>query len=132
MSKLWQTSEPTTPTSTESNERRLRAPLMVVRAGAREDPKTLFGYATHLGREGLTINSLAPKDVGSLFRLELAAPGPRSRTLECTCEVVWQRFYTKDQAYKPGMGLKFLDLPDEASVAIDAWIREQSLEEELQ
>jgi hypothetical protein len=105
---------------------------MVVRAGAPEDPKTLFGYATHLGREGLTINSLAPKDVGSLFRLELAAPGPRSRTLECTCEVVWQRFYTKDQAYKPGMGLKFLDLPDEASAAIDAWIREQSLEEELQ
>ena len=132
MSNPLEMSRPTTQTSNESTERRLRTPLMVVKAGASEGPRTLFGYATHLGREGLTINSLAPRDVGSLFRLELAAPGPRSRTLECTCEVVWQRFYTKDQGYKPGMGLKFLDLPDEGSAAIDAWIREQSLEEELQ
>jgi len=79
----------------------------------------------------MTINSLNPRDVGNLFKLEFAAPKSRTRSFQCTCEVVWQRFYTKDQAYKPGMGLKFLDLPDEASSAIDAWIREQSLEEAL-
>ena len=84
-----------------------------------------------MGREGMTINSLAPKDIGSRFRLEFTAPGPRSRSLQCTCEVAWQRFYTKNQTYKPGMGLKFLDLPEEASDAIDAWIREQSLVEAL-
>lgn len=131
MSKLRETNEPATPTSTESSEHRLRAHLMVVRAGAREDPRTLFGYATHLGREGMTINSLAPRDVGRMFRLEFSAPGPQGRTFQCTCEVAWQRFYTKDQAYKPGMGLKFLDLPDEATAAIDAWIREKSLADAL-
>jgi len=131
MRRLGKTSELVKPTETESSERRLRVPLMVVRAGAREDPRTLFGYATHLGREGMTINSLAPRDVGRMFRLEFAAPGPRGHTFQCTCEVAWQRFYTKDQAYKPGMGLKFLDLPDEAMAAIDVWIREESLEEAL-
>jgi hypothetical protein len=79
----------------------------------------------------MTINCLAPKDVGSQFRLEFAAPGPRSPTLQCTCEVAWQRFYTKEQAYKPGMGLKFLNLPEEAQAALDAWIREKDLEEAL-
>lgn len=131
MRRLWETNEVSTPTETESSETRLRVPLMVVRAGSQEDPRILFGYATHLGREGMTINSLAPRDVGRMFRLEFAAPGPRGRTFQCTCEVAWQRFYTKDRAYKPGMGLKFLDLPDEATAAIDAWIREVSLEEAL-
>jgi len=79
----------------------------------------------------MTINSLTPRDVGSLFKLEFAAPKSRTRTFQCLCEVAWKRFYTKDQPYKPGMGLKFLDLPDEASAAIDTWIRGQSLEEEL-
>jgi hypothetical protein len=39
--------------------------------------------------------------------------------------VVWQRQFKKKSSFEPGMGLKFIDLPEADAVAIDGWVKSQ-------
>ena len=103
--------------------RNLRSPLLVLRVRLDDGRKTFFGYAKNISRGGIFIATINPKEVGSRFQVEIPLPPPLCRTLQCFCEVVWTRDFSKGSLYEPGMGLKFLDLPAEMADRIEGWIK---------
>jgi uncharacterized protein (TIGR02266 family) len=115
----------------ERRRRRLSPPLMILKAEAQNGARTLFGYAKNISRGGLMISSINPKEPGDRFDLEITLPHPLPQVSRCQCEVVWQRLYSKTRAHEPGMGLKFLDLPEPAASAIDDWIHKSVAREDL-
>lgn len=109
----------------------LRVPIMVLKAGVTDGHKTFFGYAKDLSKSGMMIGTINPRDPGSQFWVEFPLPEPVNRTARCHCEVVWQRRYSREHKYDPGMGLRFLDLPADMAEAIDEWIHELERQELL-
>lgn len=109
----------------ENNRKHLRAPLIVLRVTLDDGRKSLFGYAKNISRGGLFIASVNPKEPGSRFQVEIALPPPIGRTVQCGCEVVWKRHFSQKSDLEPGMGIRFLELPDEAASEIDAWVKAQ-------
>lgn len=103
--------------------KQLRAPLIVRRVKLDVPDRTFFGYTKNLSRSGMFIASTNPRQPGSRFRVEIPLPPPLDRRVECECEVVWHRLYSRTAAYEPGMGLRFLDLPEGIADSIDEWIR---------
>jgi hypothetical protein len=87
--------------------RELRQPLTVLKATNNSGPKTLFGYACNISRSGMLISTI----------------NPRAR---CECEVVWKRTWAKEDRHRPGMGLRFLDLSEEAAAAIEEWVEREA------
>ncbi len=104
----------------------LRSPLIALRVRLDDGNKSFFGYTKNISRSGIFIGTVNPKDPGSQFRVQIPLPAPLNRTIECTCEVIWKRHYTKGAPYEPGMGLKFLDLPDNVADSIAEWVRSQT------
>jgi len=102
----------------------LRAPITVLQADCTDGHKTFFGYAKNLSRGGMMIGTISPREPGSRFWVEFPLPDPVNRVARCHCEVVWQRRYSREHRYDPGMGLRFLDLPVDLADAIDEWVRE--------
>ncbi len=101
----------------------LRAPLIVQRVRLDDDRRTFFGYAKNVSRGGLFIGTTNPKGVGSRFLVDIPLPEPINRQVRCKCEVVWQRPWSSRGKLEPGMGLRFVDLPETAASEIDEWIR---------
>jgi hypothetical protein len=95
----------------------LNHPLAVLKVVG--DRRTLLGYAENLSRRGMMIGSISPKSVGSRYEVEFALPDPEDLVVRCSCRVAWSRPYSKDTT-TPGMGLEFLDLPDEVGARIES------------
>jgi uncharacterized protein (TIGR02266 family) len=112
------------PEKDSAHQRRsLRAPLIVLRVKLDDGQKSFFGYAKNISRSGFFISSVNPREPGERFHVELALPAPLGHNVRCACEVVWKRLFSKGSPYEPGMGLRFLDLPEEQAEAIDRWVR---------
>jgi hypothetical protein len=109
----------------------LRVPITVVQADCSDGHKTFFGYAKNLSKSGMMIGTINPREPGSQFWVEFPLPDPVNRVATCHCEVVWQRRYSREHRYDPGMGLRFLDLPEDMAEAIDEWVRELERQELL-
>lgn len=106
-----------------AHRKHLRSPLIVLRVKFDDGHKSFFGYARNISRSGFFIASVSPREPGERFQVELVLPAPLGRSVQCACEVVWKRLYSTGSPYEPGMGLRFLDLPEEMAEAIDSWIR---------
>lgn len=102
----------------------LRVPILVLRADCTDGHKTFFGYAKNLSKSGMMIGTINPREPGSQFWVQFSLPEPVNRVAKCHCEVIWRRRYSREHRYDPGMGLRFLDLPDDVAEAIDEWVRE--------
>lgn len=110
----------------QANQRKsLRSPLLVLKVKVDDGRKFFFGYAKNISRGGMFITTSNPKEKGSRFQVEIPLPAPLNLIVRCTCEVVWQRQFRKKSEHEPGMGLKFIDLPEEFSAAIDSWVKSQ-------
>jgi len=109
----------------------LRSPITVLHTDAPDGHKTFFGYAKNLSKSGMMIGTINPREPGSQFWVEFLLPEPVNRLARCHCEVVWQRRYSRENQYDPGMGLRFLDLPADMAKAIDDWIHELERQELL-
>jgi len=94
--------------------------LNVVNAGG---SKSFFGYGKNISRGGMFIATVNPREPGTRFRLEIPLPAPVLKVVQCECEVVWHRQFSKGSTLEPGMGLKFLDLPEDEADTIDSWVR---------
>lgn len=105
------------------SRKHLRSPLLVLRIKLDDGRKSFFGYAKNISRSGFFIASVNPREPGERFQVELVLPAPLLRVVQCTCEVVWKRHFSKNALHEPGMGLKFLDMPEETAEAIDRWIK---------
>lgn len=115
-----------TPDQTKGDKRaRLRAPLLVLKVRLEDGGKVFFGYARNLSRSGIFIATTNPREPGSRFKVEIPLPAPIGQIVQCSCEVVWKREFSLKSRYEPGMGLKFLDLPEEVATLIENWVAEQ-------
>lgn len=119
--------QPTLPTD---DRRPLHAPLTVLKTDGNGGPKTFFGYAKNISRSGMMIGATRPKEPGSRFLLEIPLPA-LDMVATCTCEVVWKREWAKKKCHEPGMGLRFLDLPEEIATAIENWVERETLRHQL-
>lgn len=106
--------------------RELRQPLTVLKATNNSGPKTLFGYASNISRSGMLISTINPRKPGAKFEVEFALPEPANVVARCNCEVVWKRTWAKEDAHRPGMGLRFLDLPEETAAVIEQWVEREA------
>ncbi|MFA5515258.1 MAG: PilZ domain-containing protein [Desulfuromonadales bacterium] len=112
--------------SAAGNKRaRLRAPLLVLKVRVEDNGRVFFGYAKNIGRGGLFIATTNPREPGTRIKVEIPRPFAPKQTVQCTCEVVWKREFSRKSSYEPGMGLKFLDLPDADAEQLDTWIQGQ-------
>lgn len=113
-----------TPEEYEDSDQRtnLRAPLIVLNIKAEENQKTFFGYSKNISKSGMFIATANPRDPGSRFRVEIPFPAPLSRSVQCDCEVIWARRFNPKTPYEPGMGLKFLNMPEDVATQIEAWV----------
>ncbi len=110
----------------QANQRKnLRSPLIVLKVKLEEGKKSLFGYAKNISRGGVFIATVNPREPGSRFKVEISLPEPISQTIQCDCEVVWKRHFSRKSDYEPGMGVRFLDMPEETAEAIDRWVKSQ-------
>ena len=109
----------------------LHAPITVLKSDGNGGPKTFFGYAKNISRSGMMIGATSPKEPGTRYLLEIPLPDPLNLVATCTCEVVWKREWAKQKCHEPGMGLRFLDLPEEIAAAIDNWLQREALEQQL-
>lgn len=109
------------PLEPADNRKNLRTPLIVLKVKLDDGNKTFFGYAKNLGRSGLFIATVNPQEPGCRFHIEVPLPDPINRNITCDCEVVWKRQYTRGGPYEPGMGLKFLNMPEAMAQLIDEW-----------
>ena len=109
----------------------LAAPITVLNTDGNGGPKTFFGYAKNISRSGMMIGATHPKEPGTRFLLEIPLPEPINQTAVCKCEVVWKREWSKNVCHEPGMGLRFLDMPEEVATAIESWVTHQTLQHQL-
>ena len=101
----------------------LRSPLIILNIINAGGSKTFFGYGKNISLGGVFIGTVNPREVGARFRLEIPLPAPILKVVQCECEVVWNRQFSKESTLEPGMGLKFLDLPESDGESIDRWVR---------
>ncbi|MDY6849522.1 MAG: PilZ domain-containing protein [Geoalkalibacter sp.] len=107
---------------TGDRRRNLRKPLLVQRVRLDDGRRVFFGYAKNISQSGMFISTVNPRRQGEQFDVEMILPAPFEMPLSCRCEVLWVRDFRKSSNLEPGMGLGFLDLPDELVAKIGAWV----------
>ena len=115
---------PTTELTQADKRKNLRSPLLTLRVKLDDGSKVFFGYTKNISRSGMFISSVNPKPPGEVYQVEIPLPAPINQTVQCSCEVVWNRHFEKKALYEPGMGLKFFGLPEDVAATIDRWIHE--------
>lgn len=114
-------------TQQQKNKRRaVRSSLIVEKIPCGDGYKTLFGYAKNVSCGGLFIATVAPREPGEKFLIELSLPTKPRHKVRCQCQVVWKHHFKSNDKNEPGMGLRFIDLADDDGVKIEAWVAEQA------
>jgi Tfp pilus assembly protein PilZ len=103
----------------------LRSPLIIQKIHLDAERPVFFGYSKNISRSGLFIATTNPTNPGEQLDLEIPLPMSGHKTIRCRCEVVWRRPLGKHLPFEPGMGLKFVDMPQDISEQIDEWIKSQ-------
>lgn len=110
---------------TPGKRRNLRFPLLVTKVIDGKSGKIFFGYAKNISKKGLFIQSINPREEGEVLIVEFLIPG-HEKPFSCTAEVIWRRDFSYTSQYEPGMGLMFLDLPEDQADIIDNWVTDQA------
>jgi Tfp pilus assembly protein PilZ len=103
--------------------RNLRAPLIIQKVHLHGRRPTIFGYSKNISRSGMYIATTNPIEAGQQIELEFQLPPPLTGTVRCLCEVVWKRPIGSYLPFEAGMGMRFIDLPEEISDQLDEWVR---------
>lgn len=84
-------------------------------------------FSRDLSRGGVFIETDNPLPVGSRFLMRFDVPGETTRSIECEVEVAWvMRMEDSSSQLPPGMGVRFVDLPEDDGEAVDAFLRSGS------
>lgn len=100
----------------------LRAPLIIQKVHVHGGRPTIFGYSKNISRSGMYIATTNPIEPGQQLELEFQLPAPLKGTARCVCEVVWKRPFGSHLPFEAGIGIKFINLPEEISVQLDEWV----------
>jgi uncharacterized protein (TIGR02266 family) len=105
----------------KERRRHLRAPIPVRRVGVLGRGNVFFGYAGDISASGMFIRTVNPRKPGDQFTVVFSLPGSKSE-IRVTAEVVWAREHSKGSEYDPGMGLKFVDIDEQAAQSIREFV----------
>lgn len=114
------------PSKTADLRRNLRSPLLILKVNLDDSAKTFFGYAKNISKSGMFVATVSPREPGERYPVEIIVSQVQPQPLRCTCEVVWKRPFDPKSRYEPGMGVRFVDLPEEIAEKLDNWIKSQS------
>jgi len=103
----------------------LRSPLIIQKVHIEGERTVFFGYTKNISRSGMFIATTNPIEPGEQLNLKIPLPAPLKDVICCRCEVVWKRPFGKHLPFEPGLGIKFLDMPEEMAERIDNWIKSQ-------
>jgi len=106
----------------KSKRRDLRAPLIVQKIKIEDGQKVFFGYSKNISKSGMFISSVNPLEPGMQVEVEIPLPSNQEQVVRCSCEVVWKRRFSKKSIYEPGMGLRFIDIPEDLATELDKWV----------
>ena len=104
----------------------LRAPLIIQKILIDAERPVFFGYSKNISCSGLFIATTKPIKAGEQIDLQIPLPAPLNMTINCCCEVVWRRPNSKQLPFEPGIGLKFLNMPEDISAKLEAWLKEHN------
>ncbi len=104
----------------------LRSPLIIQKILIGCERPVFFGYSKNISRSGIFIATSNPLKVGDQIDLQIPLPAPINQIVTCSCEVVWKRPISKKLPFEPGMGLKFLNMPEEVANELQRWAEEQN------
>ena len=108
-----------------SRRKDLRSQLLVLKVKGEDNRGVFFGYAKTIGRGGMFISSVNPRDVGKEIEIIFTPPGYGGQ-VRCRCEVVWRRGFDPGFKQEPGMGIRFLDINPDVADSIDTWVRKEA------
>jgi len=100
----------------------LRKHLLVLKVRGEDCKGTFFGYAKNISAGGMFIASVNPRKHGEEFDISFRIEG-ETGDVRCRCVVAWHREYNPRIKQEPGMGIKFIDLPEETRERIEAFVR---------
>ncbi|MCF6267230.1 MAG: PilZ domain-containing protein [Desulfuromusa sp.] len=103
----------------------LRSPLIIQKVHIDGERPAFFGYSKNISKSGMFIATTNPIQPGEQINLEFPLPVPLKGTVRCLCEVIWKRPHGTHLPFEPGMGMKFIDMPEDVSDQLDDWIKEQ-------
>lgn len=103
----------------------LRAPLIIQKVHIDGARPAFFGYSKNISKSGMFIATTNQIEPGEQIELEFQLPPPLSGSARCLCEVVWKRPFGSHLPFEPGIGMKFIDMPEDISERIDEWIINQ-------
>lgn len=106
--------------------RNLRAPLIIQKIHLHGNRPTIFGYSKNVSRSGMYISTTKPIEVGQQIELEFQLPPPLTGTVRSLCEVVWKRPFGSHLPSEAGIGVRFVNLPEEISLQLEDWVRHQN------
>ncbi|MFQ5479945.1 MAG: PilZ domain-containing protein [Thermodesulfobacteriota bacterium] len=104
----------------------LRSQLLVLKIKGEDSCGVFFGYAKTIGRGGMFIASVNPREVGEQMEISFMLPG-LSKETRCGCEVVWRRGLEPGFRAEPGMGIRFTSIAPEVADGIESMVRSESL-----
>jgi len=108
-----------------NRRKNLRSHLLVLKIRGEDTRGVFFGYAKTIGKGGLFIASVNPRDVGEKVEISFTPPGYGKEAL-CACEVVWRRGFEPGFKAEPGMGLRFTSINAEVAESIDKWVNSET------
>ncbi len=113
--------------STETDERRNHSRKRVtVKVGLRSEHGFWAGFTEDISEGGIFVATSAPFDLGEQVTVNLML-GKKLGQVPVTCEVCWIRPDTGG-GLPPGMGLRFLDLSDDAAEQVRVFVESGRLE----
>ncbi len=100
----------------------LRKSILVLKIKGEGEKGVFFGYANILGKGGMFITTVNPMKPGEEFDISFRLPGA-DRDIRCRCKVVWRRqFDPTTLKREPGMGIQFLDLPEDMANEVQSYL----------
>ncbi len=107
-----------------NRRKNLRSHLLVLKIRGEDSRGVFFGYAKTIGKGGMFIASVNPRDVGEKMEISFTPPG-YGKEARCACEVVWRRGFEPGFRAEPGMGIRFTSISAEVADGIEHWVHSE-------
>ncbi len=90
--------------------------------GVHSEHNFFAGFTSNISEGGIFIATHQERPVGSVLEIEFTLPEDDA-PIVTRAQVMWVRAYNDHaEAEMPGLGLRFIDLPEEATARIQAFI----------
>jgi len=88
--------------------------------GVYSDSNFYAGFSRDVSEGGIYVATYDLLPIGALVEVEFFLPG--GHEIRCKGEVRWVKDPVDNEEMKPGMGIRFIDLPDDGLEAIQEFV----------